>query len=144
MKKSAKTISVVIIGVLMFLFLAWYFSNIFFYFVISMVLATIMRPMTNYLSKQQVFNIRVHRSMAILMSFSLLILLISLFITLFLPLVYDQMQILSVISLDSLISRLHIPIQWIENNLLRYTSTSIVKSPTAGCYLQFYGPYGVK
>ncbi len=120
MKNSAKTISVAILGMLIFLFLAWYFSNIFFYFVISMVLATIMRPLTNYLSKQQIFNLRVPRAMAILMSFSLLILLISVFITLFLPLVYDQMQILSVVSLDTLIARLNTPINWIENNLLRY------------------------
>ncbi|MDZ7606685.1 MAG: AI-2E family transporter [Cyclobacteriaceae bacterium] len=120
MKNSAKTISVVILGVLIFFFLAWYFSNIFFYFVISMVLATIMRPLTNYLSKQQIFNFRVPRAMAILLSFSLLILLISIFITLFLPLVYDQVQILSVVNLDSLVVRLNTPVLWIENNLLRY------------------------
>jgi len=120
MKNSAKTISVVILGVLTFLFFAWYFSYIFLYFVISMVLATIMRPLTNYLSKQQIFNFRVPRAMAILMSFSLFILLISVFITLFLPLVYDQMQILSDVSLNTLMTRLDKPISWIENHFLRY------------------------
>ncbi len=120
MKKSAKTISIVSLGVVAFLFLSWYFSTIFLYFIISMVIATILRPLTNYFSRLQFFNLRIPKTLTIIIAFSALITLISVFIILFLPLIYEQMQILSLIDIDSAVFRLNQPITWIEDLVIKY------------------------
>ncbi len=110
---------IIIISVSVFLFLSWYFSNIFTYVVVSLVLATILRPLTNYLANAQFFKIRMPRVLAVFLSFAVLIVFISFFVLLFLPLVSEQIKIFSSINIDELFTKLTNPIDAIENFLIR-------------------------
>ena len=101
-------------------FLSWIFSSIFIYLVISIILSTILRPLTNYLSNQQFFNVRMPRVLAVFFSFLSLILLLSAFVTLFLPLISDQIQIFASIDLEQVISKMEPPLEAFESFILKY------------------------
>ena len=109
---------IIAIGVLMLLIS--YFSNIFSYIIISIVLSTILRPLTNYLSNQQVFNIRLPRVLAVFISFFLLVYLLYSFVTIFFPLISDQIEIFSNINLDELAKKISAPLTSFEDFLIQY------------------------
>ena len=103
-----------------FLLLAWYFSNIFFYIVISMVLATILRPLTNYLANTQFFNLKMPRGLAVLLSFLVLIGLFSLFALLFIPLVSEQVRVFRSLNIESMINKVMVPVENAESYLVTH------------------------
>lgn len=115
-----KPILFVVLVAVAFIVLSWIFSSIFIYLVISIILSTILRPLTNYLSNQQFFNFRMPRVLAVFISFFSLILLLSAFVTLFLPLISDQIDIFSSIDMEQVITRIEAPIEAFETFLLRY------------------------
>ena len=115
-----KPIFFILLTAIVFIFLSWVFSSIFIYLVVSIILSTILRPLTNYLSNQQMFNIRLPRVLAVFISFFSLILLLSAFVTLFLPLISDQIQIFTSIDLEKVIARIDVPLQALETFILKY------------------------
>lgn len=115
-----KPIIFVILAFTVFIFISWFFSSIFIYLVISIILSTILRPLTDYLSNQQFFNVRLPRIIAVIFSFSLLIFLLSAFITLFLPLISDQIKLFSGIDLEQIIAKLEVPLKGLENFIIKY------------------------
>jgi len=115
-----KPIIFLILAFLLLIFLSRIFSSIFIYLVISIILSTILRPLTSYLSNQQFFNIRMPRVLAVFLSFFILILLLSAFATLFLPLVSDQIRIFSGIDLEQMISKITAPLNAFENFIIKY------------------------
>lgn len=96
------------------------FSSIFIYLIISIILSTILKPLTNYLSNQQFFKIRMPRVLAVFISFLTLIFLLSAFVTLFLPLISDQIQIFASIDLEQLITKIGVPLEAFESFFLKY------------------------
>ena len=102
------------------MFLSWYFSDIFFYLVVSLILSTILRPLTNYLSNQQFFNIRMPRALAVFFSFSILILLLSLFVTTFLPLISNQIDVFTSLDIEQVIKKVEGPLNNFEAFVIRY------------------------
>jgi len=100
--------------------LSWYFSDIFVYIVVSMILSTILRPLTNYISNQQFFNVRMPRALAVFLSFFTLIMLLSLFVTIFLPLISNQIKVFSSLDLNEITSKIEIPLQKLEEFILKY------------------------
>ena len=109
-----RTIVNIVIGLILFVLLAWYFSNIFLYLIISVVIATILRPLTNYIGQIQFFNMKMPRFIAVIISFLLLIIVLSLFIVLFIPLINEQIQVLSDINYDSLLENISKPLNDLE------------------------------
>jgi len=104
------------------LLLAWLFSNIVFYFVFSLILATILRPLTTAIRQIQIFSVNIPRIIAVVLSFVVFFCVLSLFIILFIPVVSEQIQILSNIDYDDLFEKATIPFHrlevfLIENNL---------------------------
>lgn len=97
---------------------SWYFSNIFVYLVFSLVLATLLRPLTNAIHRVHLLNTRIPRSVAIIFSFALLISVVTLFVMLFIPLFSEQVKVLSQISYDSVLSSLSQPFNSIEHFLI--------------------------
>jgi len=120
LNKTIIRLIIVLIVLVGFGFLSWYFSSIFIYLVVSMILSTILRPLTNYLSNQQVFNMRMPRVLAVFVSFFTLILLFSLFVTIFLPLISDQIKVFSSLDLNKITAQIAIPLQKTESFILRY------------------------
>jgi predicted PurR-regulated permease PerM len=120
MRFMNKTIIIIVAILAGFVFLSWYFSDIFFYLVVSMILSTILRPLTNYLSNQQFFNMRMPRALAVFFSFFTLILLFSVFITIFLPLISNQIQVFSSLDLDKITGKIEAPLHNMETFILKY------------------------
>jgi predicted PurR-regulated permease PerM len=109
----------ILLGIAIIIFLAWYFSNIVFYFAVSLVLVTILRPLTNYVNSVHIYGFQIPRAIAALASFLVLILVISIFITLFIPLVSEQVQVLTSLNYEKLLFRVSTPIRSFENFLIR-------------------------
>jgi predicted PurR-regulated permease PerM len=108
-----------IIVLLLMLGLAWYFSNIFIYFIISMVFTTILRPLTSYLSQLHFYGLSMPRFMAVILSFLTFIIILAFFILLFIPLVNAQIQILAQIDYDELLMGIAAPLASFEEFLIR-------------------------
>jgi predicted PurR-regulated permease PerM len=98
--------------------MAWMFSNIFFYFVIAVVIATILKPLTNYINQTQFVGLRIPRYFAVIISFSILIGVISLFVILFIPVVSAQVEVLSEIDYKYILDQLSQPFQRFENFMI--------------------------
>jgi predicted PurR-regulated permease PerM len=97
------------------LFLAvWVFSDIFTYLLISLVVATILRPLVDYISEIYIFSIKIPRLLAVIFALGVLILLISLFIKLFLPLLSYQLKLIRSVKPEMLNTQILVPIEEIE------------------------------
>ena len=107
-----------IIFILVFGLFAWIFTNIFVYFIISTIFSAILRPLANYISQTQVFHLRTPRYLAVLLSFGVLTGVILLFITLFIPVFSAQIDVLSGIDYDNIISRITKPLFRVEHFLI--------------------------
>lgn len=116
--KSSLIVLAVVVG--LFLLATWLFANILVYLVISLVLATILRPLVNNLSRTQVLGLRMPRGFSILLSFLVLFLILTLFVVQFVPLVSDQLEVLATVDYERLYYQLTQPITLFENFLLKY------------------------
>ncbi|HHP7241187.1 MAG TPA: AI-2E family transporter [Cyclobacteriaceae bacterium] len=104
--------------------LGWYFSNIFLYISISLVIATILRPLTNYINKIQLLGSNVPRFLAIIISFGSIIFIICLFILLFVPLISEQVEIISKVDFIEIYTEILKPLAFIESFLIENDFTN--------------------
>lgn len=102
------------IGVLLLIGLAWYFSNIFVYLIISLVLTTLLRPLVNFIGRVQIMRRKIPRSLAILCSFAFMIVMIFSFALLFVPLFSEQIQVISGLDFDKAYNYASQPIATLE------------------------------
>ncbi|XOV91340.1 MAG: AI-2E family transporter [Bacteroidota bacterium] len=112
-------------SIVLFIFLAlllgiliWFFSSIFLYITISLILATILRPLTSQILRLQIFGGHPPRILAIFISFTAVLLIFSSFIILFIPLISDQVEIISSLNFDQVIDGALKPLISVENFLL--------------------------
>jgi predicted PurR-regulated permease PerM len=115
-----KTIIYIVLGLSVLIFLSWYFSNIFFYVIISGIIATILRPLTNYINSTQIFRVNIPRVLAVFIAFATFIGIIFLFISIFIPLIREQVDLLSNINYESLLAKISRPLENLEEFLIRY------------------------
>lgn len=94
------------------------FPDIVIYIVISLIVTTILRPLTNYLDSLYFYGYNLPRFLAVLLSFIVLILFLAAFVGLFIPLVSDQIKILSALDYETLYDKISEPIQSIEYFLI--------------------------
>ena len=113
-----KTVLYLLLGLSALLFLAWYFSNITIYIFISLVLATILRPLTNYISQTQFYKVKTPRIIAVILSLLLLVLVLGLFILLFVPLISEQIQVIANLNYESLYQRMTKPLKSLETYIV--------------------------
>ncbi|QCK14835.1 AI-2E family transporter [Mangrovivirga cuniculi] len=119
-----KRIVYLVLGVALFIFLAWFFSNIFIYIVISVIFAAILRGPANYLSQISVFGFQVPRVIAVIFSFLVLLLVVLLFVITFIPLISDQINVLANLNYDKLFRTAAEPVNWLEEFLINNNLTS--------------------
>ncbi|WPP49457.1 AI-2E family transporter [Catalinimonas niigatensis] len=112
-----KSVLYIILFALSFVMLAWIFSDIFGYFVIALILSAIFSPLTNYINRLHFYGYHMPRFVAVLISFAVIIFLISSFVILFIPLIDDQVQIITEINYEDLYYRASAPLQRIETFL---------------------------
>ena len=115
-----KRVLPIFLFVLLFLAMAWLFSDIFSYFVIALVFSAIFSPLTNHLHRLQLYGLRMPRVVAVIVSFLVIVTVISLFVLLFIPLVTDQAGIITQLDYEDLYNRASAPLQRIENLLVAY------------------------
>lgn len=94
------------------------FADILLYVVISLIIATILRPLVNYLNKLYFFGFSLPKVFSIIIGYSILVGFIILFIGLFVPLVSDQILILNQLNYDTLYQNISEPIAAVEHFLI--------------------------
>lgn len=109
-----------ILILLLVITLGWYFSNISLYFVFSLVLAAVLRPLTNRVNSLYIMGQPFPRALAILISFACVIAVLSLLVLLFIPLFRTQLELLRELNLDYLYAQIQKPVGYVENLLIRF------------------------
>ncbi|MEL7145814.1 MAG: AI-2E family transporter [Bacteroidota bacterium] len=102
------------ISVLLLIGISWYFSTIFVYLIISLVLTTLLRPLVNLIGRFQIMRRKLPRSLAIMCSFAFTIFLIGSFVLLFVPLFSEQIQVISGLNFDKAYDYASQPISTLE------------------------------
>jgi predicted PurR-regulated permease PerM len=103
-----------------FLLFGWYFSNVTLYLILSLIIAALLRPLTNRLNTFHLVKQHIPRWMAILISYASIIFLFFFLSLLFLPLINNQILILSEMNLEGIYTQLQEPIDKIERFLFRF------------------------
>jgi predicted PurR-regulated permease PerM len=111
----------IIAAILVFI---WYFTNIFTYLVLSLVLASILRPLVERIHSTHFFNINPPRWLAIIVAYSVLVGVFSLFVILFIPLISEQSTVIAGLDYDEITNEILGPIQSIEEFLIEKNLTA--------------------
>ncbi len=110
----------VILFIGLFLLFGWYFSNITLYLIISLILAALLRPLTNRLHDFHILGQHIPRWIAVLLSYGSIILVLVLLSFLFYPLINNQIIILSELDLDAIYEQAQEPVSKVERFLFQY------------------------
>lgn len=103
-----------------FLIFGWYFSNITLYLIISLILAALLRPLTNRINDFHLIGQHIPRWLAILISYTAIVFLVFLLSLVFFPLINQQVIILSELDLEGIYFQIQEPIGKLERFLIRY------------------------
>ncbi|UII20410.1 AI-2E family transporter [Fulvivirga ligni] len=119
-----KTILYILIAVALFVLLGWLFIDIFIYTAIAIVVSSILRPLTQYIANTQVYNIKIPRLAAVILSYAVLIGFLTSFVILFIPLISEQIEVISGLDYNDLYARLSIPLRNFEYFLINNDLTT--------------------
>ena len=119
-----RTILVILFILGLLVFSVWLFTDIFVYFSISTVLATILSPLTNLISRTYIFRVKLPCVLAILVAYAVVVGVVFSFVLLFIPLIIEQINVLSDVSFDEVYVNLSSPIVAVEDFLMEYNLIS--------------------
>jgi predicted PurR-regulated permease PerM len=108
--------TVLVVGVV----LGWFFSEIASYLIISVVISSVLKPLVQTFTYLNIFGMRMPRALAVIMAFGLLFLFFGGFLLVIVPLVSNQMVVLSNLDYDSVLKSLEPAIKQAEKFLLRF------------------------
>ena len=103
---------------------AWVFADIFFYLLISLIVATLLTPVTDILHSLRFYRLQIPRAIAILLSYLILTGVVVSFVMLFIPLVTAQIEILRTLDLADLFNFVEAPLHEVEGFLRRSNLTN--------------------
>lgn len=103
---------------------AYIFSSIFVYVVVSLIIATILGPITRSLDGIRILGFRVPRVLAIFLSFALMSAVLTLIVTLFIPLVSEQVSVITSVDPSKALDAIKKPVGNIETFLIKYNLTN--------------------
>jgi predicted PurR-regulated permease PerM len=115
----SKRLILLCLGITIAVTLSWFFSTIVGYFVVAMVFSAVLQTPTNYIGQIQIAGIQLPRAVAVMLSFSVFAGIIALFVLLFIPLVSEQIEFISVLDYNSLFENIISPIDYIEKFLIQ-------------------------
>lgn len=119
-----RTIIYIVLFLIVFVLLAWLFIDIFIYVVLAIVVSSLLRPLTHYIANAQFFKIKVPRFLAVIASYAIFTALIVLFVILFIPLISEQIEVISKIDFEALYARVTTPLTSFEDFLIANDLTS--------------------
>lgn len=96
------------------------FGNLLSFLLISVVIASILRPVTDYFSRWVIFGRHFPRGLAVFLALIVLALFPVLFGLLFVPLIAEQISVLGALNYWDILETLEIPIKNIEKFVIRY------------------------
>ncbi|TAG02997.1 MAG: AI-2E family transporter [Cytophagia bacterium] len=96
------------------------FGNLLSFLLISVVIASILRPVTDYFSRWVIFGRHFPRGLAVLLALIVLALFPVLFGLLFVPLIAEQISVLGALNYWDIVETLEIPIKNIEKFVIQY------------------------
>lgn len=109
-----------LISIALLFIVGWYFSNITLYFIFSLVIAAILRPLTNKINGFHVLGQNVPRWIAIIISFLFIALFLFFVGLMFIPLISAQVQIIATYDMDYIYEQIQNPVGKIEDLLIQY------------------------
>lgn len=98
--------------------LAWFFSIVFFYVLLSVIIATALRPVVNTISRYEIAGYPIPRVLAIGAAYAGLVSLLIGFVLLFVPLITDQVAIISNMDFDKASENWMQPVRQFEQFLI--------------------------
>lgn len=116
--KSIKLLIGVSLIVLLILAIALVFSNIVSYFLIALVIATILRPLSTRIGNFQLYGTSLPKAVTALFSMLVFTGVMALFVVLFIPLISEQVRVLSNVNYDELYQRSSGPLLTVEEFLI--------------------------
>ena len=114
MNRSTKFWSAVI-GIVLLLAILWYLRGILYYILVAAVLSFIGRPLVEWMQRVRIKGHRIPNSLAALTVILIFMAAIAGFISLFVPLVVEEIRILSSIRVEEVVSSLRAPIEEVEH-----------------------------
>lgn len=109
-----------LIGIVLLLAILWYLRVIFYYILIAAVLSFIGRPLVEWMQRFRIKGRKIPNSLASMIVLLIYLAVIAGFISLFVPLVAEEIRILSSIRGEEVVSSLRAPIEqvedWIQKN----------------------------
>jgi predicted PurR-regulated permease PerM len=115
-----KFVLYIVLGIVAFLFLGWYFSEITLYFIFSLVIAAVLRPITNRISSIHIIGRHIPRWLSVILSFASVFGVLILIVLLFLPLIYAQIELISSYDIEFVFEQIQIPLGRLEGILFNY------------------------
>ncbi len=103
---------------LVIVFLIWILSDIVIFGTIALILTTILRIPTNYLSQTHLLGVKMPQFLAIMISFGILAGIIFIFILIFKPLVSEQIKVVAAIDYEGLLDELVKPLKPFEDMMI--------------------------
>jgi len=110
-----RTVIWVLVIAIILVVLVWFFSVIFFYVLLSVIIATTLRPMVNTIARYEIAGYPIPRVIAIIAAYASLISVLVLFVLLFVPLLTDQVAIISNMDIDLATERWMEPVRKFEH-----------------------------
>lgn len=106
--------------VALLLLVGWIFSNIVLYIVVSIILATILKPMVSGITHFKFLGVvGLPRVLAILIAYAVLLGVVTLLVVMFIPLVSNQLEMIEQIKLDKMLASIEDPINVLEKFLIK-------------------------
>lgn len=113
-----RTALLLLLSAIMILLVSWLLINIVIYIILSVIIAYILETPTNYLSQLQFLGIKMPRSLAILLSFTVLFAITYLLFNLFFPILIEQLNLITSQNLTDYLKKLSYPIDYLEKVLI--------------------------
>lgn len=98
----------------------WYFSEITFFFIISLIISAVLRPLTNQLNDFHLLGQHIPRWSAIILSYTSIIIVLVALSFLFFPLINNQISLLNGLDLEGIYERVKVPVSKFELYLFKY------------------------
>lgn len=117
-------------GLIIFILLGWYFSDILSYIIISAVLSLLGRPLVNRLEKLRVYRFKINSAIAAGISLIVMIMVFGLFILFIVPLISNQARIIANIDTDAVSNYFSEPLNNIYAFLVNYNVLNADQSIT--------------
>lgn len=106
------------------LYFAWYFFNILIYVIIAGVLSFIGQPLVRFFDGVKIRNVKIPHSISALLSLTIMLIIITSFFMIFVPVISRQANIISSIDFQYLGHKLEDPLHDFEEKLVEYNILS--------------------